>query len=97
MMSLLTLVMIGVLTGWMSSKIVEEYVWGEIGGMIAGVVGAFMGALTGKILFNLYSEATFGTADFVGSSAVGAISAIIVSGWCYRFIHTQKILKTKSP
>lgn len=88
-MNLVTFMVIGVLTSWIASKLVEEYVLGELGGFFLGTLGAFAGVITGKILFNLLGEASFGMADLVGFSAVGAIVMITFSSRFYRSLQTQ--------
>jgi uncharacterized membrane protein YeaQ/YmgE (transglycosylase-associated protein family) len=74
--SLIILLIIGAIAGWLAGMVVKGYGFGLIGNIVVGVVGAFIGQW-------LFPRLGFWGADIVGliiSATLGAIILLIVIG-----------------
>jgi uncharacterized membrane protein YeaQ/YmgE (transglycosylase-associated protein family) len=78
--SLIILLIIGAIAGWLAGLVVKGYGFGLIGNIVVGVVGAFIG----QYLFPMLG---FGGADLIGliiSATLGAIILLIIIGLARR-------------
>ncbi len=78
--SLIILLIIGAVAGWLAGLVVKGYGFGLIGNIVVGVVGAFIG----QYLFPMLG---FGGADLIGliiSATLGAIILLIIIGLARR-------------
>jgi uncharacterized membrane protein YeaQ/YmgE (transglycosylase-associated protein family) len=78
--SLIILLIIGAIAGWLAGLIVKGYGFGLIGNIVVGVVGAFIG----QYLFPMFG---LWGADIVGliiSATLGAIILLIIIGLARR-------------
>jgi uncharacterized membrane protein YeaQ/YmgE (transglycosylase-associated protein family) len=74
--SLLVLLLIGAIAGWLAGTLVKGYGFGLIGNIAIGVIGAFIGAW-------LMPQLGFGMAGIVGqivSATIGAIVLLLLIG-----------------
>jgi uncharacterized membrane protein YeaQ/YmgE (transglycosylase-associated protein family) len=74
--SLLVLLLIGAIAGWLAGTLVKGYGFGLIGNIVIGVIGAFIGAW-------LMPQLGFGMAGLVGqivSATIGAIVLLLLIG-----------------
>jgi uncharacterized membrane protein YeaQ/YmgE (transglycosylase-associated protein family) len=74
--SLIILLIIGAIAGWLAGLIVKGYGFGLIGNIVVGVVGAFIGQW-------LFPMLGFGGADLLGliiSATLGAVILLVVIG-----------------
>jgi uncharacterized membrane protein YeaQ/YmgE (transglycosylase-associated protein family) len=74
--SLLVLLLIGAIAGWLAGTLVKGYGFGLIGNIVIGVIGAFIGAW-------LMPQLGFGMAGIVGqivSATIGAIVLLLLIG-----------------
>jgi uncharacterized membrane protein YeaQ/YmgE (transglycosylase-associated protein family) len=74
--SLIILLIIGAIAGWLAGLVVKGYGFGLVGNIVVGVVGAFIGQW-------LFPRLGFGGADLVGviiSATLGAIILLVVIG-----------------
>ncbi len=78
--SLIILLIIGAIAGWLAGMVVKGYGFGLIGNIVVGVVGAFIGQW-------LFPMLGFWGADIVGliiSATLGAIILLIIIGLARR-------------
>jgi uncharacterized membrane protein YeaQ/YmgE (transglycosylase-associated protein family) len=78
--SLIILLIIGAIAGWLAGLIVKGYGFGLIGNIVVGVVGAFIGQY-------LFPRFGLWGADIVGliiSATLGAIILLIIIGLARR-------------
>jgi uncharacterized membrane protein YeaQ/YmgE (transglycosylase-associated protein family) len=74
--SLIILLIIGAIAGWLAGLVVKGYGFGLIGNIVVGVVGAFIGQW-------LFPSLGFWGADLIGiiiSATLGAIILLVVIG-----------------
>jgi uncharacterized membrane protein YeaQ/YmgE (transglycosylase-associated protein family) len=77
--SLIILLIVGAIAGWLAGTIVKGYGFGLIGNIVVGVVGAFIGGY----LFPAY----LGVEGIVGSiisATIGAIILLVIIGLARR-------------
>jgi uncharacterized membrane protein YeaQ/YmgE (transglycosylase-associated protein family) len=73
--SLVALLLVGLIAGWLAGKIVQGTGFGIIGGMLIGVVGAFIGAwLLGRL--GILTGA--GAISAIISAMIGAIVLLLI-------------------
>jgi uncharacterized membrane protein YeaQ/YmgE (transglycosylase-associated protein family) len=73
--SLVALLLVGLIAGWLAGKIVQGTGFGIIGGMLIGVVGAFIGAwLLGRL--GILTGA--GAISVIISATIGAIVLLLI-------------------
>ena len=74
--SLLVILVVGILAGWIAGKVVRGSGYGLIGNLIVGVIGAFIG----RWLFATLHVAVLGNfwIDAIGQAAIGAIALLII-------------------
>jgi uncharacterized membrane protein YeaQ/YmgE (transglycosylase-associated protein family) len=73
--SLVTIVLVGIVAGWLAGKIVDGGGFGLIGDLIVGVIGAFIGDW---LLPRLNIHLGVGTIALIINATVGAIVLLIV-------------------
>ena len=74
--SLIILLIIGAIAGWLAGLIVKGYGFGLVGNIVVGIIGAFIGQW-------LFPMLGFGGADIVGlivSATLGAVILLVVIG-----------------
>jgi uncharacterized membrane protein YeaQ/YmgE (transglycosylase-associated protein family) len=74
--SLIILLIIGAIAGWLAGLVVKGYGFGLIGNIVVGVIGAFIGQW-------LFPSLGFWGADLIGiiiSATLGAIILLVVIG-----------------
>jgi uncharacterized membrane protein YeaQ/YmgE (transglycosylase-associated protein family) len=74
--SLIILLIIGAIAGWLAGQVVKGYGFGLIGNIVVGVVGAYIGQW-------LFPALGFWGADLIGliiSATLGAIILLVVIG-----------------
>jgi uncharacterized membrane protein YeaQ/YmgE (transglycosylase-associated protein family) len=83
--SLLVILVVGVVAGWLAGKIVQGTGFGIIGDLIIGVVGAFIG---GWLLPQLGIQLGAGIVSAIINATIGAVLLLFVlrllrgrSGW----------------
>ncbi|HWY13665.1 MAG TPA: GlsB/YeaQ/YmgE family stress response membrane protein [Rhizomicrobium sp.] len=83
--SLLVILVVGVVAGWLAGKIVQGTGFGIIGDLIIGVIGAFIG---GWLLPQLGIELGAGIVSAIINATIGAVLLLFVlrlfrgrSGW----------------
>jgi uncharacterized membrane protein YeaQ/YmgE (transglycosylase-associated protein family) len=83
--SLLVIVVVGVLAGWLAGKIVQGTGFGIVGDLIIGVIGAFIG---GWLLPRLGIRLGDGIVSAIINATIGAVLLLFVlrllrgrSGW----------------
>ena len=73
--SLLVILVVGVVAGWLGSKIVEGTGFGFIGDLVIGIIGAFIGSwLMPRLGFRLSA----GIIGAIFDSTIGAVILLIV-------------------
>jgi uncharacterized membrane protein YeaQ/YmgE (transglycosylase-associated protein family) len=74
--SLIVILFVGLVAGWIAGKVVRGTGFGIIGDMIVGIIGAFIG----RWLFNTLGIAALGNfwIDAIAQAAVGAIILLVV-------------------
>lgn len=80
--NLLTIIVIGLLAGWLAGKIIKGRSFGLIGNLIVGVIGAIIGAY----LFELLGISISGLIGSAISAIVGAIILLAIIQWLNRNI-----------
>jgi uncharacterized membrane protein YeaQ/YmgE (transglycosylase-associated protein family) len=73
--SLITIVLVGILAGWLAGKIVDGGGFGLIGDLIVGVAGAFIGDW---LLPRLHIQLGVGTIALIINATVGAIVLLFI-------------------
>ena len=75
--SLLTILLIGAIAGWLAGLIVKGYGFGLLGNIIIGIIGAFVGTwLLGRLGVSLGG----GIAGAIINAMIGAIVVLFVIG-----------------
>lgn len=77
MTNLLSLILIGMLIGWLSGLLVRGRGFGLIGNLIVGVLGAVVGGF----LFQLLGLQSVGLLATIVTGIVGAIVLLTLAGW----------------
>jgi uncharacterized membrane protein YeaQ/YmgE (transglycosylase-associated protein family) len=74
--SLLVIVVVGLIAGWIAAKVVRGTGLGLIGDLVVGIIGAFIG----RWLFGALKLAPLGNfwIDAIAQAAIGAIVLLIV-------------------
>jgi uncharacterized membrane protein YeaQ/YmgE (transglycosylase-associated protein family) len=88
--SLLVIVLVGIVAGWLAGKIVDGGGFGLVGDLIVGVLGAFIGDW---MLPRLNIHLGVGTVGLVINATLGAIVLLVIlrvvsgrrGGWRSRF------------
>jgi len=74
--SLIVLIIVGAIAGWLAGQIVKGMGFGLIGNIVVGIVGAFIG---GWLLSPYLGAGTINSNDFsVGGLAVSLLGAVIL-------------------
>lgn len=74
--SLIILLIVGAIAGWLAGQVVKGYGFGLIGNIVVGVIGAYIGQV-------LFPALGFWGADLVGiiiSATLGAIILLLLIG-----------------
>lgn len=82
--SLLVMLVIGAIAGWLAGQIVKGYGFGVVGNIVVGVVGAFVAGLVFPGL-----GWTFGGSPVIGSiihATLGAVVLLVVIGFFRRAV-----------
>ena len=75
--SLLTILLIGAIAGWLAGLIVKGYGFGLLGNIIIGIIGAFVGTwLLGRLGVSLGG----GIAGAIINAMIGAVVVLFVIG-----------------
>ena len=74
--SLLILLLIGAIAGWLAGMLVKGYGFGLIGNIVIGVIGAFIGAY----LFPMLGIGMAGVLGQIVAATVGAIVLLLLIG-----------------
>jgi len=80
--SLIILLIVGAIAGWLAGQIVKGYGFGMIGNIVVGVVGAYIGQA-------LFPALGLWGADLIGliiSATLGAIILLIIIGLLRRIL-----------
>ena len=77
--SLLVILFVGLVAGWLAGQIVRGTGFGIVGDIIVGLIGAFIGGLLANLLI---PDANFG---LIGSIIVAIIGAVILI-WILRLV-----------
>lgn len=75
---MLWFLIIGIIAGWLSGKIVKGGGFGLIGDLVVGVIGSFIG----RYLFSLFGLRAYGTLAEIIMATAGAIVLL----WVIRFL-----------
>ncbi len=91
-MNIVAFLLVGLISGWIASLIVEGHGFGAIGDIIIGVIGAFVGGF----VFDMLGVASYGFWGAVGMSLVGAVVFLFVVNLFGRFFgsHNRPVRKT---
>ena len=73
--SLLAIVLVGIVAGWLAGKIVDGGGFGLIGDLIVGVVGAFVGDW---LLPRLHIHLGVGIIPLIANATIGAIVLLVI-------------------
>ena len=73
--SLLIIILVGIIAGWLAGKIVDGGGFGLIGDLIVGVIGAFIGDW---LLPQLHIHLGVGIVSLVINATIGAIVLLVV-------------------
>ena len=77
MESLLTILLIGAIAGWLAGLIVKGYGFGLLGNIIIGIIGAFVGTwLLGRLGVSLGA----GIAGAIINAVIGAVVVLFLIG-----------------
>ena len=77
MESLLTILLIGAIAGWLAGLIVKGYGFGLLGNIIIGIIGAFVGTwLLGRLGVSLGA----GIAGAIINAVIGAVVILFLIG-----------------
>jgi uncharacterized membrane protein YeaQ/YmgE (transglycosylase-associated protein family) len=74
--SLIVLLIVGAIAGWLAGTLVKGYGFGLIGNIVIGVIGAFIGAY----LFPMLGLGLEGIIGQIVSATVGAIVLLLLIG-----------------
>jgi uncharacterized membrane protein YeaQ/YmgE (transglycosylase-associated protein family) len=87
--SLLVIIVVGVVAGWLAGQVVRGGGFGLIGDLVVGIVGAFTGDW---LLPQLHIHLGVGTIALIANATIGAIALLVVvrlvsgsGGWRSRF------------
>jgi len=75
-MNILAFLLVGLLSGWIASYLVEGHGLGALGDIIIGIIGAFVGGF----VFNVFGITAYGFWGSVGMSVVGALIFLFIVG-----------------
>ena len=75
--SLIVLLIVGAIAGWLAGKIVKGYGFGLIGNIVVGVIGAFIG---GWLFPSLGLWDIPGIVGVIVSATLGAIILLVIIG-----------------
>jgi uncharacterized membrane protein YeaQ/YmgE (transglycosylase-associated protein family) len=78
--SLIILLIIGAIAGWLAGMVVKGYGFGLIGNIVVGVVGAFIG----QYLFPMFGFLGHDIVGLIISATLGAIILLIIIGLARR-------------
>ena len=73
--SLLIIILVGIVSGWLAGKIVDGGGFGLIGDLIVGVIGAFIGDW---LLPQLHIHLGVGLVSLVINATIGAIVLLVI-------------------
>lgn len=68
--------LVGLVAGWIASRIVEGHGLGGLGNMVVGTIGSFLGGF----VFHLMGVNTYGFWPSVGTAVIGSILFLYVIG-----------------
>ncbi len=77
--SLLIILLVGVVAGWLAGQIVQGTGFGLVGDLIVGIVGAFIGSW---VLPQLGIHLGAGLVAAIVNATIGALLLLVSSGWC---------------
>jgi uncharacterized membrane protein YeaQ/YmgE (transglycosylase-associated protein family) len=73
--SLITIIIVGIIAGWLAGKIVEGGGFGIIGDLVVGIIGAFIGDwLLTRLNFHLGS----GFVSLILNATIGAVVLLVL-------------------
>jgi uncharacterized membrane protein YeaQ/YmgE (transglycosylase-associated protein family) len=75
--SLLGMLIVGAIAGWLAGKIVRGYGFGLIGNIVVGIIGAVIGAY---LLGSLHIFIGGGTIAWIVNATIGAVVLLVVIG-----------------
>ncbi len=75
--SLLVMLIVGAIAGWLAGKIVQGYGFGLIGNIVVGVVGAFIGVF---VLGKLGILIGGGFIAWIINATIGAVILLVIIG-----------------
>ena len=78
--SLILLLIVGAIAGWLAGTLVKGYGFGLIGNIVVGVIGAFIGSY----LFPMLGLGLEGLVGQIVAATVGAIVLLIIIGLARR-------------
>jgi uncharacterized membrane protein YeaQ/YmgE (transglycosylase-associated protein family) len=78
--SLILLLIVGAIAGWLAGTLVKGYGFGLIGNIVVGVIGAFIGSY----LFPMLGLGLEGLIGQIVAATVGAIVLLIIIGLARR-------------
>jgi uncharacterized membrane protein YeaQ/YmgE (transglycosylase-associated protein family) len=73
--SLIVMLLVGAVAGWLAGRIVEGYGFGALGNMVVGIVGAF---IAGLILPRLGFSVGGGIGSAIVHSTLGAVILLVL-------------------
>ena len=73
--SLIVIILVGVIAGWLAGQIVQGTGFGLINDLVIGVIGAFIG---GWLLPRLGVHLGYGTLAAIANATIGAILLLLV-------------------
>jgi uncharacterized membrane protein YeaQ/YmgE (transglycosylase-associated protein family) len=76
-LSLLTMLIVGAIAGWLAGKIVQGYGFGLIGNIVVGIVGAFIGSF---LLTKLGIVIGTGLIAWIINATIGAVILLVIIG-----------------
>jgi uncharacterized membrane protein YeaQ/YmgE (transglycosylase-associated protein family) len=82
-MNILAFLLVGLISGWLASVLVEGHGLGTIGDVVVGIVGAFIGGF----IFSAAGIAAYGFWGSVGMALVGAIVLLFLANLFSGFRH----------
>ena len=75
--SLLVMLIVGAIAGWLAGKIVQGYGFGLIGNIVVGIVGAFIGVF---VLGKLGILIGGGFIAWIINATIGAVILLVIIG-----------------
>lgn len=76
-MNIIVFLVVGLIAGWLSGKIVEGHGFGTLGDVVIGIAGAFIGGLV--LNSRVPGDATTGFWEALAISTVGAVVLLVIA------------------